>query len=320
MFRIAPILIWVTVIVVLIGIVSHWTNVHAQEANNNDLQKADKFFQEQKWQQAAKAYEKIAESAASNGMVWFRMGLSYHYLQQYEKAISAYKKAENFGFAQQRTRYNLACANSLLGKKDQAFAWMDKALGAGFSGVKLLKTDSDLTNIRDDDRFAKVLKRADKNSRPCEYDPKHREFDFWVGEWDVYNKRGQKVGTNIITKDLNGCLIFEHWTSAGGGSGKSMNYYDPGDGKWKQNWVAAGGGVVRYEGEVKDGTMHFKGESIRRDGTKELARVVLEPISEGRVHHLIEHSKDGGKTWYVYFDATYVPKERSDSNGTANSK
>ena len=96
-----------------------------------------------------------------------------------------------------------------------------------------------------------------------------------------------------------------------------MNYYDPSAEKWKQNWVDASGGIVWYEGQVKEGTIHFSGENILADGTKEIAQVTLKPLPNGNVHHLIKHSKDSGKTWYVYFDGMYVPmKEETTAKGS----
>ena len=207
------------------------------------------------------------------------------------------------------TRYNIACSYALSNDAEAAFSWLDKAMESGYSNVDAMKTDKDLTTLHSDPRFEEMVQKADKNARPCLHNPRYNEFDFWVGEWDVYNAQGQKVGENIIEKDLNGCRIVENWSSGFGGFGKSINYYDPGSGKWKQNWVDAGGGVVWYEGEVIDGAMHFTGENASIDGVKKLSKVILKPIDGGKVHHVIEHSTDDGKTWTPYFDGTYVPKE-----------
>lgn len=271
-------------------------------------EEAAAYFQNQDWENAAKAYQAITEREPANGGAWLRLGLSYHSLKQYEKAIAAYKEADKNKFTLQLTRFNLACAYALLNQKEEAFNWLNKALLVGFGNVEMLKTDEDLANLRDDERFQMALSQADKNNRPCEYDPRYHEFDFWVGEWDVFNPQGRQVGVNIIEKILNGCALQENWTSVFGTSGMSLNYFDPASSRWKQNWSDARGGIVWYEGEVKDGAMHFSGENISPDGTKELARVVLEPLANGNVHHLIEQSKDGGKTWSVYFDGTYVRK------------
>jgi hypothetical protein len=39
--------------------------------------------------------------------------------------------------------------------------------------------------LKDDPRYNEVLAAIDRNARPCEHDPKYREVDFWLGEWDV---------------------------------------------------------------------------------------------------------------------------------------
>lgn len=146
-----------------------------------------------------------------------------------------------------------------------------------------------------------------QSAPPCEQGSEHRALDFWLGEWQVVDADGQVVGTNRIEKGQSGCLIEERWTSASGGTGQSMNYFDPADGKWKQHWVDQGGSVVQYEGVVEEGVLRYRGRHVRRDGTVTMARVVLEPIEGGRLRHLIEHSADQGNTWSTYFDGTYVP-------------
>lgn len=78
--------------------------------------------------------------------------------------------------------------------------------------------------------------------------PAHRQFDFWLGEWLVRDGSGQQVGTNVITQDLDGCLVEESWTDQGGGRGRSLNAYDRQTGKWHQTWVADGLGHLRMSG------------------------------------------------------------------------
>ena len=142
---------------------------------------------------------------------------------------------------------------------------------------------------------------------PCESDERHRQFDFWIGQWEVRGAGGKLAGTNTIEKTLNGCLLIENWTSVGGGSGKSVNYFDPGTGKWKQDWIDAGGGVIHYEGEFRDGAMRFEGVNYNRDGSSEPSRMAFTPLGDGTVRQFIEQSSDGGESWYVWFDAIYSP-------------
>jgi hypothetical protein len=87
-----------------------------------------------------------------------------------------------------------------------------------------------------------------------------------------------------------------------------MNYFDPEARMWRQNWVADSGYVIRYEGNLRDGAMHLQGENIARDGSKEASRMTLTPQADGSVLQKIEQSRDRGKTWYVWFQGTYVPR------------
>ena len=42
---------------------------------------------------------------------------------------------------------------------------------------------------------------------------KHQQFDFWLGNWNVYNTDGKLVGTNTISKGYGDCLLKEEWVS-----------------------------------------------------------------------------------------------------------
>ena len=54
--------------------------------------------------------------------------------------------------------------------------------------------------------------------------PERRQFDFWLGKWSV-TAAGKPAGTSHIESVMKGCGILEHWTSAGGGNGTSLNFY-----------------------------------------------------------------------------------------------
>jgi hypothetical protein len=161
---------------------------------------------------------------------------------------------------------------------------------------------------------------ADSPAAP-DADPAFHRLDFWVGNWKVYDAASGKLdGTNRIEKILRGCALLENWTEAdGSGAGKSLFYYNPATGAWKQVWVTdagtckekqlvAGpaGGAVRFQGEV----------ALRRGGTV-LDRTTLTPLPDGRVEQTIEISRDRGTTWQTAYDAYYV---RAPDDGGAAGK
>ena len=91
--------------------------------------------------------------------------------------------------------------------------------------------------------------------------PTRTRFDFWIGEWDVF-VGGQLVGSNSIKPILNHCALSEEWASAGGGFGRSYNYYDTGTRTWNQVWISDSGSFVEFEGEARDGGMFYTAETI----------------------------------------------------------
>lgn len=148
-----------------------------------------------------------------------------------------------------------------------------------------------------------------QQSAPCEDDERFREFDFWIGHWEVTTGQGQFAGTNRIEKEEQGCMLRESWTSRNGGTGTSMNYFDPAKGKWVQVWVAAAGYSIWLEGGLEDGAMHLVGTIVGLDGTSGPLRGTWTPLPDGRVRQFFEQSNDEGETWEPWFDGYYKRKD-----------
>lgn len=149
---------------------------------------------------------------------------------------------------------------------------------------------------------------AQNRPPPCASE-EYRQFDFWAGDWDVYNPAGKIVGTNTITPMFGGCVLREHWEGGGGNIGESYNMYDRGTGQWHQTWVDNGGLLLKLDGKLEDGSMVLHGELIGRDGNKSLQRVTWTPGDDGSVRQHWESSADEGATWSTQFDGKYVRKE-----------
>lgn len=276
--------------------------------------KADEFFSASNWSDAAAAYTWLVQSDPKDGRSWLRLGFSLQNLGRYKEAITAYEEAEDLKFAPQATRYNLACSYARLNDPDRAIGWLDLAVEAGYSNMHSLKNDSDLVSIRSDERFAAILERADKLSRPCENDPAFGVLDFWLGEWDVLDKDSNIVASNIIERILDGCAVTEHWIGKDGFEGRSLFYYNNISARWTQVWIT---GLAASPGGLKekylvalydDGAVRFQGEYPSVTGALILDRTTLTPLADGRVRQIIERSADGGNSWVVGFDAYYVRK------------
>ncbi len=95
-------------------------------------------------------------------------------------------------------------------------------------------------------------------------DTRYRQFDFWVGTWDVFlGASSTLAGTNEVNAVLGGCAVEEHWTaSPSGRRGRSLNAFDISTGTWSQMWVSDGGcpqGDIFMEGGLVNGRMLLRG-------------------------------------------------------------
>ncbi len=154
-------------------------------------------------------------------------------------------------------------------------------------------------------------------SRPCTA-PLHRQFDFWIGVWDVIGANGQFAGSNRIEPVDGGCALLETWSSGRGGyTGRSLNSVG-GDGRWRQTWVDASGLRLELVGGVVDGRMILEGETLPSapGGPATKNRITWSPQDEGRVRQHWETSTDGGKTYTTTFDGMYHPVRQAVSEKT----
>jgi hypothetical protein len=133
----------------------------------------------------------------------------------------------------------------------------------------------------------------------------HRQFDFWVGEWQVTAPNGQVAGRNVITLELGKCVIHEHWTGAGGVTGESFNIWDRSEKRWHQTWVSSTGSLLLLDGEFRDGAMQMTGRSKTQTGELVSNRITWTPNADGSVRQLWETSKDEGRSWTTAFDGIY---------------
>ena len=145
-------------------------------------------------------------------------------------------------------------------------------------------------------------------SRPsaCASGEHLRDFDFWLGRWDVSGKAGTIVGHNEITSEYGGCALVEHWRGTTGSAGGSFNFYDPARKKWREVWVDRDGEIIELEGGFASGAMVLEGPHTHHDGSINRMRGTWTPNPDGSVRQLFEESADDGKTWTVSFDGHYA--------------
>lgn len=138
---------------------------------------------------------------------------------------------------------------------------------------------------------------------PCAA-PEHRQFDFWLGHWEVRTPEGKLAGYNMIRRTLGGCVLQENWRGARGHRGTSYNIYDASRRRWHQTWVDDEGNLLQLDGAFADGRMVLTGETVDSAGRTVRQRIIWEPLSGGKVRQLWESSPDG-ISWKVEFEGIY---------------
>ena len=151
---------------------------------------------------------------------------------------------------------------------------------------------------------------------PCTTDPVYRQFDFWIGEWDVYAKNGKEAGDSRIDLILDSCIILENWKSANVSqgvyyAGKSFNTYNSVSKQWQQTWVDNVGGSTEFlEGHFENNKMIFQTKPFQfSKDTVAVRRLTFYNLDVNKVRQHGEISKDGGITWSTEYDLEYRRKK-----------
>lgn len=151
---------------------------------------------------------------------------------------------------------------------------------------------------------------------PCA-GPEFRQFEFWVGEWELSWPRSETSegkpgrGTNHIERDLDGCVIVERFDGRPGMElkGMSVSTFNTHTGKWQQTWVDNFGSYLDFAGEFKDGQMILVREASTAEGKTFLQRMVWKNIRPQSFDWSWERSDDGGQTWKVLWPIHYEGKK-----------
>lgn len=133
---------------------------------------------------------------------------------------------------------------------------------------------------------------------------------FWVGAWDVYNRKGDMVGLNELTFQAGGAVVHESWISTKWGSGVSINYIDSVEKRIVQVWVSQNGDRLMMSAPLSEVTtegVRMEGMYHLADGGTRLHVTELTVLEGGFVRQHITEPR-GDDVWTTVFDAIYVPR------------
>ena len=133
-----------------------------------------------------------------------------------------------------------------------------------------------------------------------------RQFDFWLGEWDV-SPTGQTfvLAESTISLHGQGCVIMENWRPLAGAHGYSINMYDAADGKWHQTYGDATGRRTVFAGAMDGEVLRLENLSAPPPSAPPdlRRRMNFQRIDADTVHQWGETFRDG--VWTTTFDFTY---------------
>jgi hypothetical protein len=144
--------------------------------------------------------------------------------------------------------------------------------------------------------------------------PQHHQFDFWVGDWQVFDANTQQlVAFDRVEKQSDGCIIQQNLSfltdlyrrpgSKVRLSGISVNRFD-GE-AWVELWADNQWGAIAMRGSLDEkGAMVLK--SIIPSRNRDL-KIIWEKHTDGTVRILQYVAPAGSGKWDKYGDLLYRP-------------
>jgi tetratricopeptide (TPR) repeat protein len=285
-----------------------------QSAIKKNLVYADSLFLARDFKQSGEIFKSLISDTSHDAFHLNRLGYT-------ELMSKNYNDAEKYLNRALASHPSLPLKASILSRlarvsakqndASKAVVLLDSAVADGYLSYPELDTLEDFSKIRNNAAFLEVRNRLYNSIYPCYQDQHAHEFDFWIGEWDVYvTGTISFAGKSVIQRISGGCAILENWQSAIS-EGKSLNFIDDNTHKWKQVWVGSypNGKQDFVNGEYKDSVMRFTFTTLDAQGHIMQGKFSFFNQGPNQVRQLNETSSDDGKTWTVSYDFTYKRKK-----------
>jgi tetratricopeptide (TPR) repeat protein len=274
------------------------------------LNKGDSLFSIAKYKEAIHFYKNAEAELSQEALQSNRLAYCYHQTKNYQLAMEYYQKALKLNpkpALKSVIQARMARVYAVQKNNATSLQYLEDAIKNGYQNLGELTNERDFNSIRSNTRFKTLKDSIYKIQCPCVSDIRKNEFDFWLGEWTVVTTQGHfAAGKSKIEKAADNCLVLENWTSVNGTSGKSMNYIEPASNKWEQTWSGSGGEIMRFTNGVYDGTQMQFEFTRTTNGKKQIGKFHFYNISKTEVRQMEEVSEDGGTTWLINYDLTYM--------------
>ncbi len=156
--------------------------------------------------------------------------------------------------------------------------------------------------------FSNKIYSQTATKKPCSGE-KYSQFDFWEGDWNVYDTSGKLIGTNKLVKMQNNCVMQENWASkTSKNKGTSYNYYNKVDDSWNQVWIDNSGFSLVLKGKLIDGKMVLKSDLIKGKKGNFYNRVTWSKNKDNSVIQVWEYLNSDGEIISEAFRGIYKKK------------
>jgi tetratricopeptide (TPR) repeat protein len=302
------------------GLIPLLSSAQSPDAPPEAVAQADQAYTAHEWAAAESRYSALVQQQPENARFWYRLGVSARAASHYPVALQALQKAKALGSGKglppSLADYEIAATYAGMGNPTLALKVLQSSADAGFMQPNRLEEDAEWNALRGNDQFIALAKEVHHNAFPCD-DAEFRQFDFWLGDWDVASAAdGTHRGSSHISKEMNGCVVWENWTSAGSPYfGKSYNTWNPNLKRWEQYWVDNAAGVMFFHGALKDKIMDYWTDDVpQASGGKLLRHLQFFNLGPDKVRQFSQGSSDGGKTWQTEYDLIYTRVAQSIHN------
>ena len=286
----------------------------AQPAMKKNMTQADSLFLARNFIGSGNIYASLISDTSHDALHLNRLAYTELISKNYKSAESHLNRALSSDpslILKASILSRLARVRAVQNDTAAAVVLLDSAVADGYISIPELDTLDDFKKIRNSAAFMAVRNKLYNSIYPCYSDKHAHEFDFWIGEWDVYiTGTNSYAGHSIIQQISGGCAILENWQSAVS-EGKSLNFIDDSTHKWKQVWVGSypNGKQDFVNGEYKDSVMRFTFTAPDAQGHAMMGKFSFFNEGHDQVRQLNEMSPDKGITWAVSYDFTYKRKK-----------
>lgn len=273
------------------------------------LDEANALLAAEDYDAAEGAFNAVLEAEPENANATFGLARALQEQEEFDAAAAAFDRALAQGYQPPgRVLFHRARMEMTRGDEEAALARIEELAAAGAPIASSILAASEFEPLAENERFQAAIEAM----RPCATE-RYRDFDFWLGRWDVAHASG--TSSSEITSAQGGCAIIENYAS-GAFTGMSINFYDAQTERWHQAWMSNAGGAVHLQGGLnEEGAMVMTdADLLVSEMSGSINRVTWSVFDNGDVRQFWESSSDGGETWSVVFDGRYSPAEEDEES------